>query len=62
MLSKKNYTKEYVNELRERTGDDPQMIEKTLFAFGLLEAIRGVGLPFVFKGGTNTEFFKMPIF
>ena len=52
MLSKEIYTQEYISELRGRTGDDPLMIEKTLFAFGLLEAIRSVDMPFVFKGGT----------
>lgn len=39
MLSKKIYTQEYISVLRGRTGDDPLMIERTLFAFGLLEAI-----------------------
>lgn len=53
MLSKDIYTQEYIRELRERTGDDPLMIERTLFAFGLLEAIRSVDMPFVFKGGTS---------
>lgn len=53
MLSKEIYTQEYIIELRERTGDDPQMIERTLFAFGLLEALKSVGMPFVFKGGTS---------
>ena len=29
------------------------MIERTLYAFGLLEALRRVGLEFIFKGGTS---------
>ena len=33
MLSKKIFTQEYISELRGRTGDDPLMIERTLFAF-----------------------------
>ncbi len=53
MLSKEIYTQEYISKLRERTGDDPLMIERTLFAFGLLEAIKSVDMPFVFKGGTS---------
>ncbi|MBE5872206.1 MAG: nucleotidyl transferase AbiEii/AbiGii toxin family protein [Lachnospiraceae bacterium] len=53
MLSKKIFTQEYISELRGRTGDDPLMIERTLFAFGLLEAIKSVDMPFVFKGGTS---------
>ena len=52
MLSHEMYTRQYIQELRSRTGDDPGMIEKTIFAFGLLEAIQSVGLPFIFKGGT----------
>jgi hypothetical protein len=46
MLSKKIFTQEYISELRGRTGDDPLMIERTLFAFGLLEAIKSVDMPF----------------
>ena len=53
MLSKEIYTQEYISELRGRTGDDPLMIERTLFAFGLLEAIKSVDMPFVFKGETS---------
>ena len=53
MLFREIYTQEYISELRERTGNDPIMIERTLFAFGLLEAIKSVDMPFVFKGGTS---------
>ena len=45
MLSKDIYTQEYISELKKRTGDDPLMIERTLFAFGLLEAIKSVDNP-----------------
>ena len=44
MLSKKIFTQEYISELRGRTGDDPLMIERTMFAFGLLEAIKSVDM------------------
>lgn len=53
MLLRENYTKEHINELREQTGADPSILERTIFAFGLLEAIRSVGMPFTFKGGTS---------
>lgn len=53
MLSRDNYTAERIAELRAQTGADPSILERTVFAFGLLEAIRSVGLPFVFKGGTS---------
>lgn len=52
MLSKNMYTEEYIRKLYERTGNDPSLLERVIYAFGLLEAIRRVELPFVFKGGT----------
>ena len=53
MISHENYTALHINELRTLTGADPSILERTVFAFGLLEAIRAVGLPFIFKGGTS---------
>lgn len=52
MLLRENYTKEHIFNLREQTGADPSILERMVFAFGLLEAIQSVGMPFVFKGGT----------
>lgn len=52
MLLRENYTKEHIVALREQTGADPSILERTVFAFGLLGAIRSVGMPFIFKGGT----------
>lgn len=53
MLARSMYTKEYVQSLHERTGNDPALLEKAIYAFGLLEAIAKAGLPFCFKGGTS---------
>ena len=53
MLLKENYTSEHIAMLQKKTGADPSILERTVFAFGLLEAIRSVGLPFIFKGGTS---------
>ena len=53
MLSRENYTGLHINDLRAETGADPSILERTVFAFGLLEAIRTVELPFIFKGGTS---------
>lgn len=53
MLLRKNYTSEHISGLREQTGADPSILERTVFAFGLLEAIRRVNMPFIFKGGTS---------
>ena len=47
------YTDEYIRELQNRTGNDPALLERVVYAFGLLEAIRRVELPFCFKGGTS---------
>ena len=53
MLLRENYTAEHILRLREETGADPSILERTVFAFGLLEAIRSVDMPFIFKGGTS---------
>lgn len=47
------YTEKYIQSLHERTGNDPALLERVIYAFGLLEAIKKVGLPFCFKGGTS---------
>ena len=51
MLTRENYTEQHIYDLWKETGADPSILERTVFAFGLLEAIRSVGLPFIFKGG-----------
>ena len=53
MLLRENFTAEHISRLREETGADPSILERTIFAFGLLEALRSVGMPFIFKGGTS---------
>lgn len=53
MICKENYTVEHIRSIEANTGANPQIIERTLFAFGLLEAITRAGLNFVFKGGTS---------
>ena len=52
MISEKSYTKERIKEIRGQSKRDPILIERVLFAFGLLEALVRVDAPFVFKGGT----------
>jgi hypothetical protein len=49
MITKENYSLEHITELRKLSGKDPSLIERVLFAFGLLEALAKVGLPFVLK-------------
>lgn len=52
MLSKNNFSKEHIDELRTKYKRDPALLERTIYAFGMLEAISQVQLPFIFKGGT----------
>ena len=52
MITKENYSEEHIRELQKKSKSDPGLIERTLYAFGLLEALEKVGLNFIFKGGT----------
>lgn len=52
MLDKRNYELEYMRELQGKYKKDPALLERVLYAFGLLEALKVSGLPFVFKGGS----------
>jgi hypothetical protein len=53
MIAKENFDLEHIKDLRERTMLDPILLERILYAFGLLEAITLAKLPFIFKGGTR---------
>ena len=53
MIDKKIYNIDYIHLLKERYNSDPGLIERAIYAFGLLEAIKIVGMPFCFKGGTS---------
>lgn len=53
MITRENYSIEHIRNLQESSKRDPNLIERVLFAFGLLEALRRVELPFIFKGGTS---------
>ena len=53
MILKENYEERHIRELQAASKGDPGLIERTLYAFGLLEALAVVGLDFTFKGGTS---------
>ncbi len=53
MISRKIYELDYIRQLQKKYVSDPSLIERALYAFGLLEAIKRVDMPFVFKGGTS---------
>ena len=52
MLLQENFTEEHIRELQKNSHRDPVLLERAVYAFGLLEALVKVGLPFIFKGGT----------
>ena len=52
MISKDSFSLEHIRQLQTYSHGDPTLIERTLYAFGLLEAQARTGLPFLFKGGT----------
>lgn len=49
MIDKSIYEIDYIRELQKKYVSDPGPIERALYAFGLLEAIKSVGMPFCFK-------------
>lgn len=53
MIDKRIYKLDYIRELQERYQTDPGLLERVLYAFGLLEALVKVGMKFTFKGGTS---------
>lgn len=53
MLSEEIFTLEYIRELQNRYKKDPGLLERVMYAFGLLEALTQVGMKFIFKGGTS---------
>lgn len=53
MILKESFSIDHINRMKERyLSLDKQLIEKTLFALGLLESLVKVEMPFIFKGGT----------
>lgn len=50
MLSKKCTRLNSIPVFYDKTGNDPLLLERVIFAFGLLEAIARVGLPFGLRG------------
>ena len=41
MISRENYFEPHIRELQKSSKGDPGLIERTLYAFGLLEALCG---------------------
>lgn len=49
MISKDNFSAEHIRELQLHNHRDPLLLERTLFAFGLLEALVKVGIPVLLR-------------
>ena len=52
-MNRENFSESHIRALQADSKRDPGLIERTIYAFGLLDALCEVGLPFVFKGGTS---------
>lgn len=53
MIIKDSFTIEHIQSLRQGRRVDPLLMERNIFALGLVEALVRVGMPFTFKGGTS---------
>ena len=54
MIDQKCFTSDWQAQKRaELGGCDPVLLEKTIYAFALLDALSDAGLDFIFKGGTS---------
>lgn len=52
MILHESFTEAHIRELQNKSRRDPALLERAVYAFGLLEALVRVGMPFIFKGGT----------
>jgi len=52
MISPETFSADHIRRIQKQSRRDPALIERSIFALGLLEAIVRTGLPFVFKGGS----------
>ena len=53
MINQNSFTPEHIQIIQLESKRDPGLVERVIFAFGLLEAVTRAGLPFIFKGGTS---------
>lgn len=53
MLARENFTEEHINQVKDNKKVDPSILERSIYALGLLEALVKVNMPFIFKGGTS---------
>lgn len=49
MLLKENFSEEYIRSLQKDSKRDPVLLERTVYAFGLLEALARVRIRYMLK-------------
>jgi hypothetical protein len=47
MLLRENFTEDHIRELQRTSHRDPALLERAVYAFGLLEALTKVDMPFM---------------
>ena len=52
MINPDSFREEHIRSLHQKKKCDPALVERVIFAFGLLEALARSELPFIFKGGS----------
>lgn len=52
MIRQESFREEHIRQLQAISKRDPMLLERAVYALGLLEALSRVGMPFIFKGGT----------
>ena len=53
MVMAESFTRERIQDIRSSYAVDSAILERSIFALALLEALASVGMPFIFKGGTS---------
>lgn len=53
MIRPESFSLEHIEHLSSERKVDKVLLERSIYAFGLLEALARVELPFIFKGGTS---------
>ena len=53
MIIRENFGEEHIRKLQMENHKDPLLIERALYALGLLEVLTKTGMEFVFKGGSS---------
>lgn len=47
MIQSTSFAEEHIRELQKTSKRDPVLLERAVYAFGLLEALARVGMPFI---------------